>query len=278
MKRPVKKLHYPIRDDIGDLRTVRPLPNPQLPHLDPFLFLNHHGHQIYPPNNSGLPFAPHPHRGFETVTFVLKGELTHRDSAGHESIINEGGIQWMTAGRGIVHEEVSSEEFKKTGGELEILQLWVNLPKSLKMTEPRYIGYQRDEIPSFEQNQVRVNLVAGHWEDKKGALHSLTGINIMTIEMQENGSLKLRVPAHETVFLYLVFGHISVNDTEVKGPHLIEMENQGEEIQLQCHQLSTILFGHAPPLNEPIVSYGPFVMNTREEIMEAINDFEGGRF
>src|SRR5690606_11862264 len=138
MKRTVKTIHYPLRDDIGDLRTVRPLPNPKLPHLDPFLFLNHHGHQFYPPHNLGLPFAPHPHRGFETVTVVLKGDIAHRDSAGHESIINEGGIQWMTAGRGIVHEEVSSEEFKQHGGELEILQLWVNLPKSLKMTEPRY--------------------------------------------------------------------------------------------------------------------------------------------
>ena len=145
----IKRAHPAMRDDIADLTTRRPVPGQDVEQIDPFLFLNHHGPQVYAPRNRGLPFGPHPHRGFETVTFILTGELAHRDSAGHESIIKEGGIQWMTAGSGLVHAEISPEEFMRKGGPLEILQLWVNLPPRLKMTQPRYIGLQRDEIPAI---------------------------------------------------------------------------------------------------------------------------------
>src|SRR5690349_23253713 len=126
--------HAAYRDDIGDLQTRRPVPGPKVAQVDPFLFLNHHGPQIYPPNNGGLPFGPHPHRGFETVTFILEGDLTHKDSSGAASVIQEGGIQWMTAGSGLVHAEISSGKFKEEGGPLEILQLWVNLPSKFKMS------------------------------------------------------------------------------------------------------------------------------------------------
>src|SRR5512140_3068636 len=133
MARSVHNIHRAERDDIADLTTRRPLPSRSIGELDPFLFLNHHGPQVYPPGSNGLPFGPHPHRGFETVTFILEGELAHRDSGGHESIIGPGGVQWMTAGSGLIHEEVSPEDFKRRGGLMEILQLWVNLPASLKM-------------------------------------------------------------------------------------------------------------------------------------------------
>jgi len=122
----IKHLHPAVRDDIADLITRRPVPGAEIEQVDPFLFLNHHGPQVYPPRNGGLPFGPHPHRGFETVTFILTGELAHRDSAGHESVIKEGGIQWMTAGSGLVHAEISPDDFKRSGGPLEILQLWVS--------------------------------------------------------------------------------------------------------------------------------------------------------
>src|SRR5947209_6888005 len=132
--RTVRALHVGVRDDIGDLVTRRPLPGHGVDQIDPFLFLNHHGPQTYPPGNRGLPFGPHPHRGFETVTFIIEGELAHRDTAGHESVIDGGGVQWMTAGSGLVHAELSPESFRRTGGPLDILQLWVNLPARLKMT------------------------------------------------------------------------------------------------------------------------------------------------
>src|SRR5512139_1974320 len=140
--RTVAALHPALRDDIADLVTRRPLPGPGLAQVDPFLFLNHHGPQVYPPENPGLPFGPHPHRGFETVTFILAGELAHRDTAGHESVIGAGGVQWMTAGSGLVHSELSPPEFRRRGGPLEILQLWINLPARLKMAPPAYVGLQ----------------------------------------------------------------------------------------------------------------------------------------
>ena len=140
----IKRRHPAVRDDIADLTTRRPVPGASIEQVDPFLFLNHHGPQTYRPNNAGLPFGLHPHRGFETVTFILAGSLAHHDTGGHSSIIAAGGVQWMTAGSGLVHAEISPEEFKRVGGPLEILQLWVNLPPRLKMTAPRYIGLQRD--------------------------------------------------------------------------------------------------------------------------------------
>ena len=139
--RPVRGIHNAVRDDIADLVTRRAMPTASINNIDPFLFLNHHGPQKYSSPNHGLPFGPHPHRGFETVTFILEGDIAHSDTGGHESIIEAGGVQWMTAGSGLVHMETSSEAFKKRGGGMECLQLWVNLPASLKMTKPRYTGF-----------------------------------------------------------------------------------------------------------------------------------------
>jgi redox-sensitive bicupin YhaK (pirin superfamily) len=197
----IRRLHPAVRDDIGDLLTQRPLPNPHLDQLDPFLFLNHHGPQVYPPDNHGLPFGPHPHRGFETVTFILDGMLTHKDSAGHESIIRAGGVQWMTAGRGIVHAEVSPREFLRSGGPLEILQLWVNLPGRLKMTAPDYTGLQREDIPALVAAPgVTLNLVAGEWNGVAGPVSSLTGVFMSTIEMRAGSSVHLPDLQSRTVF------------------------------------------------------------------------------
>src|SRR5215212_988487 len=146
-RRTVRTRFVPHREDIGDLVTRRP--EHALERINPFLFINHHGPQVYRPDNRGLPFGPHPHRGFETVTFILDGSLLHRDTGGHESTIGSGGIQWMTAGSGVEHSETSPPEFLRDGGPLEILQLWLNLPAALKMTEPRYLGLQTDQIPSI---------------------------------------------------------------------------------------------------------------------------------
>ena len=156
MERKVAAIHPAVRDDIGDLVTRRPLPGPGLPQVDPFLFLNHHGPQTYPPHNRGLPFGPHPHRGFETVTFIVEGSLAHRDTGGHESVIDAGGVQWMTAGSGLVHAELSPERFRREGGPLELLQLWVNLPARLKMSPPAYRGLQADEIPHVEARESTI--------------------------------------------------------------------------------------------------------------------------
>lgn len=279
-KRTVLKQYPAYRDDIGPLLTRRPVPAPGLEQIDPFIFLNHHGPQIYPPNNSGLPFGPHPHRGFETVTFILKGELVHRDSAGYESNIKAGGVQWMTAGRGIIHSETSSEEFKAQGGEIEILQLWVNLPAKLKMSEPNYIGLQKDQIPelSLDQGKVKLNLIAGNWEKHKGPIQSLTDITMASLYFEAGGQVVLRCPQDRNVFFYIVSGDLNVNQQSATNFHLLDFKQDGEEIHIEAQSDAVILFGHGVPCREAMVAHGPFVMNTKEEIIEAIHDYQAGKF
>lgn len=278
--RTVKALHPARRDDIGDLVTRRPLPGPGLDQVDPFLFLNHHGPQTYRPGNHGLPFGPHPHRGFETVTFILEGSLAHHDSGGHESVIEAGGVQWMTAGSGLVHAEVSPEDFKRSGGDLEILQLWLNLPARLKMTAPAYTGLQRADIPalSLDDGRVSVKLIAGLLDGVEGRFRSLTGVFMSTVVLRAGGRIALPAPAGRSVFLYVVRGDLRIAGTGAKGFRLVELNGDGDTVEIEAISDGVVVFGHGDPIGEPVVSYGPFVMNTGQEIQEAIRDYQAGRF
>ncbi len=280
--RSVHRLHPAMRDDIGDLVTQRPLPGRLVEQIDPFLFLNHHGPQTYPPHNRGLPFGPHPHRGFETVTFILEGSLAHRDNAGHESVIHAGGVQWMTAGRGIVHAEVSPRDFLERGGPIEILQLWVNLPSRLKMSAPAYTGLQRADIPALplDDGKVTLNLIAGDWEGKAGAMRSLTGVFMSTLEMRPGGSIRFRELEGRNVFLYVARGVVQVGKHAdlVTPMHLVELGEGGDTVEISASADALVVFGHADPIREPVVAHGPFVMTTREEIAQAIGDYQAGRF
>ncbi|MCG7600763.1 pirin family protein [Halomonas sp. McH1-25] len=277
--RTVNRQYPAYRDDIGDLITRRPVPGPAIDQVDPFLFLNHHGPQDYRPDNQGLPFGPHPHRGFETVTFILAGELAHRDSGGHESVIGAGGVQWMTAGSGLIHAELSPESFKRRGGPLEILQLWVNLPARLKMTQPAYVGMQREQIPAIaaDDGRATVNLVSGHFDGRNGPIESLTDVTMMTVTLSTGSRVSLPAPAGRAVFLYVVAGELDVNGTPVEPWHLVEMNDDGDDVALVARSEAVVLFGHAEPLREPVVSHGPFVMNTHEEIRQAVEDYQSGR-
>ena len=276
--RTIVRQHPAYRDDIGDLVTRRPLPGPSLPHLDPFLFLNHHGPQVYPPRNSGLPFGPHPHRGFETVTFILSGELAHLDSGGHESVIHPGGVQWMTAGSGLVHAELSPDSFKQAGGALEILQLWVNLPARLKMTKPRYAGFEAADIPKVRRDGAEIALISGQLDGVEGAFQPLTDIELMVVRLDAGASLDLPAPSGRSIFFYVVEGEPQVDGESARTHHLLEL-GQGDNVAISAPSApATILYGHATPFNEPIVSHGPFVMNSREEIVQAIQDYQAGRF
>jgi redox-sensitive bicupin YhaK (pirin superfamily) len=276
----IKRAHPAVRDDIADLTTRRPVPGRDVEQVDPFLFLNHHGPQVYAPRNRGLPFGPHPHRGFETVTFILTGELAHRDSAGNESVIKEGGIQWMTAGSGLVHAEISPEEFMRKGGPLEILQLWVNLPPQLKMTRPRYVGLQRPDIPSIKSadGKVTVNLISGEWQGQKGAMRPLLDIFMSTVELAAGGRVSFPGVAKRNVFLYVVRGAIKVAGQPAPHWHLIELNEDGDSVDIEADSDAVLLFGHAEPIGAPVVAYGPFVMNTQQEIMQAIQDYQAGKF
>ena len=280
--RTIKAKHKAVYEPVADLVTYRAMPTHAVSMnlLDPFIFLNHHGWQEYHPHNNGLPFGPHPHRGFETVTFILEGDLTHKDSTGTVSVIKEGGVQWMTAGSGLIHAEVSSPEFKAKGGPLEILQLWVNLPARYKMTPPKYVGLQASAIPTVEvdNGKVSIHVLSGNWNGTKGPFEPLTDIQLSFIYFREGGKYNVNVPQDQNIFLYIVKGEINVNGEFARIHHLVEFSHDGEELQMEATSDAIILFGYATPFNEPLVAYGPFVMNTREEVQQAYEDMKNGKF
>ncbi|ANE51330.1 pirin family protein [Flavisolibacter tropicus] len=267
--------------DYEGLDTYRAFPTRNVPieALDPFLFLNHHGHQVYKPNNAGLPFGPHPHKGFETVTFIVEGDLIHKDSTGFTSNIKAGGIQWMTAGRGIIHSEQSSDEFKASGGALEILQLWVNLPAKHKNAPPKYIGLQKDEVPAIKlNNDAVVHLASGSWGEVQAPIQSIADVHLSTIELKEGAQVDVTIPAERSVLFYVIKGAVTVNGETAETHDLVEFNKEGENIQIQAAADTLLLLGHAQPNHEPIVAHGPFVMNTQEEIRQAFVAYQQGQF
>ncbi len=278
--RKIKQIHQPQYAPIQDLVTYGVLPNRTLDYLDPFLFLNHHGYQVYPPNNNGLPFGPHPHRGMETVTFMLEGDIKHQDSTGHESIIGAGGVQWMTAGKGLIHAETSSDTFKKQGGALEILQLWINLPARYKMMPPAYKGLHKEEIPvvALQEGKVQVQVLSGTFGDTQGPFESVTGVQFTTITCAQGAFCSIAIPSSHTIFFYIVRGAIDLDGKTIQKRSLVEFENEEQAVAFTATQDAYILLGHCEPLNEPVVAQGPFVMNTRAEIYQAYQDYNEGAF
>jgi len=278
----IKAKHRAEYEPVADLVTYRAMPTRLIPmnELDPFIFLNHHGYQEYPAHNNGLPFGPHPHRGFETVTFIVEGDLVHKDSSGASGVIKAGGVQWMTAGSGLVHAEIASEEFKKHGGPLEILQLWINLPAKYKMTKPKYVGLQKHDIPtvSWDDGKVIAHAISGYWTNVKGPVEPLTDIHLASIEFKEGGKLSIPVEKDKAVFLYVVKGETLINGESAEMHDLVEFSHEGLMIEIKALTNAFLLFGFATPFHEPFVAYGPFVMNTQQEIMQAYEDYHAGKF
>lgn len=278
--RKIKRIHQAEYRPIADLITYSPLPTRSLQQIDPFIFLNHHGFQTYPKGNQGLPFGPHPHRGMETLTFILEGDIMHMDSSGHESVIGPGGVQYMTAGKGLIHAEISSKAFKQNGGDLEILQLWINLPAAKKMIAPNYIGLQKDQIPSFELDggKIRVQQLFGQWNGVDGAFEGNIPLSMSTIYLKKDGKFEKEIPTSENIFFYIVRGKLKVNEELVNFRNLVEFENSNGIIQVEASEDAILILGHAEPFNEPMVAQGPFVMNTQQQIYEAYQDYQAGKF
>jgi redox-sensitive bicupin YhaK (pirin superfamily) len=277
--RSIKKKHTAVYEPIADLSTYRAMPTASIQSLDPFLFLNHHGPQTYRPGNQGLPFGPHPHRGFETLTYIFKGDIVHKDTGGFNSKIEAGGIQWMTAGSGLLHSEVSSEEFKAHGGEEEVIQLWLNLPSHLKMTDPNYIGLSKDEIThlSEDDDKVTIHLISGEWKGQTGPVASLTGLTMTSVDLKEGGSFTVDIPASDQILFYVVNGSVDVNGTTADMHQLLEFAMDGERLQVTAREKSKLILGHGAPFNEPIVAHGPFVMNSEAELRQAFQDYQSGK-
>lgn len=278
-QRSVLGVHTTHDEHIGDLETRNPLGEPA-PSFDPFLILGHHGPQVFEPNNNGMPFDDHPHRGFETVTFIRDGAVVHSDSAGHQRVVNKGGVQWMTAGAGVIHNEQVTDSFLKEGGRLEVLQLWVNLPARLKTVQPSYVGVQSEGIVSraIDDGRGRLHLISGRFDGVTGPVQSLTNVFMSWVDLAADARAGLSAPLGRTVLLYVIHGDVGIAGQSATGGDLVKFAGDGDTVVATASSDAVILFAHADPIGEPVVARGPFVMNTEEEIDQAFRDYRNGVF
>lgn len=245
---------------------------------DPFLLLDYAGPHTFEPAEAKRGVGEHPHRGFETVTIVYQGELEHRDSSGSHGSIGPGDVQWMTAASGVVHEEFHSARFAREGGALEMIQLWVNLPAADKMAPPRYQELPGDAIPCVDlpEGAGTVRVIAGDFEGTKGPAKTFTPINVWDVQLAENGSAEFDVPESHTALVVAQSGGVVVNGSELGAVELAQLDRAGTKLRLEAGPASRLLILTGEPIGEPVSGQGPFVMNTREEIHQAIRDYQAG--
>jgi quercetin 2,3-dioxygenase len=248
--------------------------------LSPFLLLDYAGPEHFEPTTRRRGVGAHPHRGFETVTIVYDGEVSHRDTTGAGGTIGPGDVQWMTAGSGLLHEEYHSDDYARRGGRFEMIQLWVNLPARDKMTAPSYQGITNERIPqvSLPDDAGTLRVIAGRCGDVAGAAHTFTPINVWDMRLQAGGQVSLELPAGHTSALFVLSGLIQIGDQAVGPAELAVLEREGSGLAFEVAQDSVVLLLSGQPLNEPVVGHGPFVMNSREEIEQAMRDFSAGSF
>ena len=251
---------------------------------NPFLMLDYAAPYEFSPNEARSPrgVGQHPHKGFETVTIAYHGEVAHRDSSGGGGIIYEGDVQWMTAGSGIIHEEFHSENFSKKGGLFEMVQLWVNLPAKDKNTPPRYQHLAKAGIPviEFPDEAGRLRLIAGEYKGEKGAADTFTEMNVWDIVLNAGKKAVLEIPEAHNLSMVVLRGNVTLNGKEQAGAgQLVGFEKSGGNVHIEAGSEEVkILLLSGVPIDEPVVGYGPFVMNTAEEIRQAISDFKSGKF
>lgn len=247
--------------------------------VSPFLMMDYHPPYQYPPTTAQRGVGAHPHRGFETVTLVWEGKVAHRDTAGNSGVIGPGEVQWMTAASGVLHEEFHEREFAAAGGELHSVQLWVNLPRTHKMSPPRYQALTHELIPEVkisEQSVVRV--IAGQYEEVKGPALSVTPVTLLDVKLSAGEEASFSLPDNQNLLLLITQGEIQTQDQSAKTQDLVVFARDGESISVKALTDSTLLVLGGEPIFEPIASYGPFVMNTRAELIQAIEDLESGKF
>ncbi len=268
--------------NMGPIRLRQPLPSQGIENVDPFLLLHHYGPYAISEFNNPFDLGPHPHRGFEPITLLFKGEQFHRDSLGNEMVVKAGGVQWTTAGRGIIHAEAPTKEFVKKGGDLEGIQLWLNLPAKDKMITPNYQHLEDEEIPKIisKDQKVQLNIIAGNQSDVYGKILTQTVVNVFTAKAKENGQIEIEIPENHQSLIYLLDGEILINDTAVlqKGAHqMVIFHQDGNTIKFKAQKESSILILSGAPIKEKITQYGPYVMNTQTEILEAMRDYQQGK-
>ncbi|MGE4431639.1 MAG: pirin family protein [Sphingobium sp.] len=250
-------------------------------HVSPFLLLDYAGPHDFAPTTTARGVGQHPHKGFETVTIVYDGEVAHRDSAGNGGVIGPGDVQWMTAGGGIIHEEFHSPAFAKTGGRFRVVQLWVNLPAKDKAAPGGYQGIVAADIPTVELpgEAGSARIIAGELGGVKGPARTFTPINVWDMRLRRDADVTLDLPEGHVGLVVMLGGHATVNGTQDVGEaEVLLLSREGGDIAIHADGDATLLILTGEPIDEPIVGYGPFVMNSEEEIRQAIDDFNSGRF
>lgn len=268
--------------NMGPVRLRQPLPTRDIDLIDPFVLLHHYGPYEISEDENPFDLGPHPHRGFEPITFLIQGEQLHRDSLNNESIVKGGDVQWTTAGRGIIHAEGPTKEFVKKGGTLEGIQLWLNLPANKKMIPANYQHVKEEDFRTIfsEDDKVEVKIIAGNLQGIYGRIETQTPVNAYMIDVKENGYFELEIPKKHQSMLYLLNGEVLINETiplKKDENQLVEFSSNGEGISITGKSNSKLLFLSAVPFHEKIASWGPYVMNTQTEIMEALRDYQQGK-
>lgn len=248
--------------------------------LSPFLLLDYMGPEHFPPTGRQLGVGEHPHRGFETVTIMYQGKVAHRDSTGSGGVIGPGDVQWMTAASGIVHEELHEQEFAAHGGMLEGIQLWVNLPKAFKMSTPRYQTLVSSEIPTVElgEGAGQLRVIAGEFRGVNGPAKTFSPVYLYDLRLTAGHQTELTLPEGFNTSVFVLRGEVVINGSHTAKETALALFGQtGERVVLEAKEHATLLVLSGEPIHEPIARYGPFVMNTQEELVQAVNDYRAGR-
>jgi len=276
----IQQVYTTQRAQVGDGFPIRrAFPGHGIRNVNPFLVLDHAGPLAFPPSDTPKGVDEHPHRGFETVSIVYQGALEHRDSAGNYGKLFEGDVQWMTAASGIVHEEKHEEAFTREGGTLEMIQLWVNLPAKHKMDTPSYQDIADVDIPEIElAHGARLRLIAGEYAGETGAARIHTPLTLGDIRHERGANYTLNFQPGWNAALYVLEGEVILNgSTRVREAHLASLGHEGDSLKVEVVEGGKVLLLTGEPIDEPIATYGPFVMNTQEELVKAFEDYRSGK-
>jgi len=248
--------------------------------MSPFFLMDYNSKIEFPATNTPRGVGVHPHRGFETVTIAYHGKVAHHDSAGNSGVIGEGDVQWMTAAAGILHKEYHEKEWSKKGGLFQMVQLWVNLPAKFKMSPPKYQGLESEQFGKFiiPNDMGVVEVIAGNFNGVKGAASTFTPIEMYNVRANKGAKIEFSLPQNYNTGFMVIEGSVELNDKVVPQDHFVLFANDGAVIQMKAMENATVLILSGEPINESIVPYGPFVMNTKEEIMQAYEDLNNGKF
>jgi redox-sensitive bicupin YhaK (pirin superfamily) len=282
MKNVVEILRSHGRHWVGDGFPVRSLfsYNGDAGAISPFLLFDYAGPHMFEPSERPRGVGRHPHRGFETVTIVYDGEVSHKDSTGGGGTIGPGDVQWMTAANGIIHEEFHSAGFTKTGGAFRMVQLWVNLPASDKMSPPKYQAITSSEIPTvaLADGKARARIIAGELNGTRGPASTFTPVNLWDVRLDAGAEIDLPLPEGHNALIAVLSAHVTAGGKDVGEAEIARLTTHGEGVAVRANGQSMLLAMTGEPIDEPVVGYGPFVMNSEAEIRQAVDDFNSGRF